>query len=485
MSPKDKPTKPLDIYVRVSRVNGRDVGGDGGSASEQVKACRAKLAGDGYAEGQVFTDLDESGAKKSRAGFDEMLARIESGESGGVIVWNLSRFTRAADLLERVQWIESHGAAFVSVSEKLDTGSASGMLLIRVLDAINAMKVDEAREQFGRDIDRALDAGIYIGAAPTGYRKNGDRKLAKIEADCEQIAAAYKARAAGGSWATVARELDGVKGKRWTGQDARKLILSALYKGVLGTYSTGAPVVVPELAVVPPSVWEKAQPVKRDSDGPVVARAGTASLLTGILTCGGCGRKLTASTTKRNGKPYTYYQCKNGAGACDGRASIAATQIEPFLSDYLRVVVEAEAEAGHWGSGDDVDPEKLTALEVERDGAAAYLDELNEAVAAGERVPPSSLAAAQVALDSAQEAVDTAAGSQFVAVPPEVVLAQFEAGTVEEKRMELARVFSRVVVHRGAKVSKPVATFDADLKLVGVTGGAEGVEIEFATVRLG
>jgi hypothetical protein len=35
--------KPIDIYIRVSQVNGRDVTGKDGSADVQERECRRKL----------------------------------------------------------------------------------------------------------------------------------------------------------------------------------------------------------------------------------------------------------------------------------------------------------------------------------------------------------------------------------------------------------------------------------------------------------
>src|SRR5262245_14682755 len=106
MSPKTKSTKPIDVYVRVSRVMGRDVESDGGTAAEQERRCKAQLEADGLELGDVFVDLDESGKLESRPAFDEMMRRIEDGSSGGVIVYNLRRFGRRRSVVEDVLWIE-------------------------------------------------------------------------------------------------------------------------------------------------------------------------------------------------------------------------------------------------------------------------------------------------------------------------------------------------------------------------------------------
>src|SRR6266571_6551041 len=94
MSPQRKPTKPVDIYVRVSQVRGRE-GESFQSPKQQEERCRAQLKADGLKAGEVFIDLDQSGAKASRPAFDKAMARIESGRSSGIIVYDLSRFGRS------------------------------------------------------------------------------------------------------------------------------------------------------------------------------------------------------------------------------------------------------------------------------------------------------------------------------------------------------------------------------------------------------
>src|SRR5712692_8857931 len=92
VSPK-KITRPLDLYVRVSRVGGRE--GDSFISPEvQEEKCQALAKARGLKVGQVFTDLDRSGGKMDRPQFKEALARIESGESGGIIVARIDRFAR-------------------------------------------------------------------------------------------------------------------------------------------------------------------------------------------------------------------------------------------------------------------------------------------------------------------------------------------------------------------------------------------------------
>ncbi len=71
-------------------------------------------------------------------------------------------------------------------------------------------------------------------------------------------------------------------------------------------------------------------------------RQKTPALLTGILSCGHCGKTMGSSHTKRHGKRYRHYVCnnaeRNGYDACPVKA-VAAGQIEAAVKDRIRVIL--------------------------------------------------------------------------------------------------------------------------------------------------
>jgi site-specific DNA recombinase len=83
---------PIDIYARVSRLRDKNQT----STPAQVAACRAVLGERGLAVGEVRVDPGKSAwdPKVHRDGWEAMMSRLESGEAGGVIVYDLERFAR-------------------------------------------------------------------------------------------------------------------------------------------------------------------------------------------------------------------------------------------------------------------------------------------------------------------------------------------------------------------------------------------------------
>jgi site-specific DNA recombinase len=501
MSPTSKPTRPIDVYCRVSRTNGREVAADGGSAAEQKRRCIATLQRKGYSVGETFTDLDESGSKTSRPNFDKALARIASGESGGMIVLNLARFGRNRQVPLDIERIEKLGGTLLSVDDNLDTSTPMGVFAVAILAAVNALYLDSLTVQWSRSQDLALLAGKYMGPAPCGYEKLPDGKLAKInQGSWEKIAAAYHCRANGGSWSAVARELEGVTTRvvehagterehvrtnsgRWTSGAAANLLKTKLYRGCLGIRSDGSEVFRPELVTVEPSVWHaanapKAAPGKRHNPG--------GALLAGLLRCAGCGRAMTKSTTKRGEKLYAYYQCKSGAQFCDARAKVKAASIESYVVESALAHLCTLAAAGVFETGHDADVERVAALEVavvdakaKRRAAALALDPNDPADA-------EALAELTAAVRVAAEALADETGASRETIGPEALRESFETGTVQNQRAALKLALTGVTVQRGALVPGPVDYADILARFVAGeyddtpdTEPLEDIEIEY------
>ena len=86
--------QPVDIYARVSRLK-RDEKREP-STTGQVAVCRVRLVDLNLPEGKVLVDLDRSAWRPDvkREAWDELMDRLESGISGGAIMFHLERFTR-------------------------------------------------------------------------------------------------------------------------------------------------------------------------------------------------------------------------------------------------------------------------------------------------------------------------------------------------------------------------------------------------------
>lgn len=114
-----------------------------------------------------------SAASSKRPQLENALGLLRDGDR--FVVWKMDRLARSlTDLLRRVDFINARGAQFVSLTEKIDTSSASGRLLFHVLGALAEFERDLIRERTIAGLKIARAKGKQIGAEPKlspGQRK--------------------------------------------------------------------------------------------------------------------------------------------------------------------------------------------------------------------------------------------------------------------------------------------------------------------------
>jgi DNA invertase Pin-like site-specific DNA recombinase len=123
----------------------------------------------------VFEDKI-SGAKSDRPGLADALGYVRDGDV--LMVWKLDRLGRSmSHLIKTVNDLEARGVGFKSLTEQIDTTTASGRLIFHVFASLG---------QFERDLNRErTQAGLK--AAEARGRKGGrkrvltDEKLAKAK----------------------------------------------------------------------------------------------------------------------------------------------------------------------------------------------------------------------------------------------------------------------------------------------------------------
>src|SRR5688572_10776098 len=139
-----KPRRPVDVYVRVSRVGKR--GETLISPDDQERRARALAAEKGLRIGIVLTDLDESGGKLDRPGLTGALERVESRESGGVIVAWLDRLSRDSEHAHGfLRRIEAAGGVLYAPDAPADATSPEGELQLGIVFAFAQYTRSRAR----------------------------------------------------------------------------------------------------------------------------------------------------------------------------------------------------------------------------------------------------------------------------------------------------------------------------------------------------
>lgn len=103
-----------------------------------------------------------SGKDTDRPEFQNMMQWIRDGDT--LFIHDLSRLARSTkDLLEILEVLERKGVALISNKESIDTGTATGKLIVTVIAAINEFERANLLERQREGIEIAKRQGKYRG----------------------------------------------------------------------------------------------------------------------------------------------------------------------------------------------------------------------------------------------------------------------------------------------------------------------------------
>jgi len=165
---------------------------NGVSLAAQEAKIRAWADVNGYDEVQIYSDPGISGTKmQTRKGLQEALAAIKSGDA--LVAYSLSRLSRSTkDMLGIADLLAKRGADLVSVTEKIDTSSAAGKMLTRMLMILAEFESDQVAERTCCALQHMKQNRQRVGAIPYGFRLCSDGKT--LEENPAEQATINKAR---------------------------------------------------------------------------------------------------------------------------------------------------------------------------------------------------------------------------------------------------------------------------------------------------
>lgn len=129
-----------------------------------------------------------SGATQARPQLARMLDQLRTGDT--VVVTKLDRLARSMrDLLDIVAKIEAAGASLRILAMNLDTGTATGKLMLNVLGSVAEFERAMMLERQRSGIAAAKAEGKYKGRVPTAMRK-ADEAVALLQSGMKPAAVA-------------------------------------------------------------------------------------------------------------------------------------------------------------------------------------------------------------------------------------------------------------------------------------------------------
>jgi site-specific DNA recombinase len=474
------PVKRLDALIRVSQQNGRE-GDSFRSPGQQREACQRWADANGAKIIAWHEGIGRSGKTMQRVDVDSALERIRSGETDGVIVAWLDRFSRAPtrEALAVYDDITEAGGRVVAVDMAgIDPSDATGEMALTMHLAVNRMVWRKTAERYDQTRREAIADGKAIGGAPFGYRFKDptskghgpgvvDSRLVVDEDRAPIVHELFERKAGGATWLELARWLDQAAPKpnqgRWARSTVSSMVACPTY---LGQVHHGEHVRTDaHEPIVSAALWRRAQnkPGRRTPRGNY--------LLSGLARCSGCGRRLRGSTQGRkphNGRkapPPRVYLC--ATRECEARSTIVVDRLDEEVVRQLF----AHLDDFHVRAVDDSELEDARKAVAERESEV-------ETLAAVVPSHPTAVAAHQGRLEVAERALVDAEDrlhdltASLTAEGPDVreLREDWPSLTLAERREILRAGVDAVLVRRApSPTAKPPA---ADRTLVLFRGSA-------------
>jgi site-specific DNA recombinase len=193
----------FDGYVRVSSTKGRN-GERFISPDVQRDTVERLAAAKGVTLGEIVEDLDVSGGKRvADRELGRLVERIENGESDGLIVWKVSRFSRSLlDAVTTATRIKESGGRLIA--EDFDSAQPMGKAMLGLMAGLAEEELDARRQGWSEARRRALERGVPNGRVPLGYRKRPDGRPEIGKRQAAKVREAFKLRAQGEAFSLIA-----------------------------------------------------------------------------------------------------------------------------------------------------------------------------------------------------------------------------------------------------------------------------------------
>jgi site-specific DNA recombinase len=192
-------------YIRVST---EDQAREGVSLDNQESKIKSYAALNDLKLTEVIRDEGVSGKSLDRKGMTKLLDLVDSGRVNAVIVYKLDRLSRKTiDTLNLIEMFEGKGVAFHSISEKVDTKSATGRFFLTIISAFAQMERDLMAERTKDALSHKKEKGEWCGRIPYGF-KIEDNRLVEDPEQIKVIQKAKRMKRAGKSIRDIADGLD-------------------------------------------------------------------------------------------------------------------------------------------------------------------------------------------------------------------------------------------------------------------------------------
>ena len=321
------------IYIRVSTSHQIDKDSLKVQKRELIAYCDLILHINSY---EIFEDPGYSAKSTDRPAYQEMMARLRTGEFSHLVCWKIDRISRnLLDFSNMYAELKNLGVTFVSKNEQFDTSTAIGEAMLKIILVFAELERNMTSERVTATmVSRAANGQWNGGRVPYGYvRKDGEFFVANGEKDVVQHI--FRAYRSGDSLLAITRRLNEKRittrgGKEWTPTTVHKILTNHFYTGDYVYNKTDEkngrknpedkwvviknhhPQIITEEDFK--SAQNRLSYNQRTPRKPGDTYAGKhLHIFAGLLRCGVCGANMTATSDRmrKDGTRPSMYGCRN------------------------------------------------------------------------------------------------------------------------------------------------------------------------------
>ena len=228
--------KRAAIYVRVSTQYQVDRASLPVQRSELVNYAKYALDIPDFV---IFEDAGYSAKNTDRPDYQQMMARIRTGEFSHLLVWKIDRISRnLLDFAAMYSELKQLGVVFVSKNEQFDTSSAMGEAMLKIILVFAELERNMTAERVSAVFLSRANNGIWNGGkVPFGYAYDKQTKTFSIlEDEAKTVRLIYALYESSKSLVTVSKALNerGIKtrnGSEWSPTTVHTMLSNPFYSG--------------------------------------------------------------------------------------------------------------------------------------------------------------------------------------------------------------------------------------------------------------
>ena len=339
-----KSSKECVIYTRVSSQQQAD----NLSLATQLKACTLYAEKMAYNVAATFGGTYESAETDERKQFTAMISFVKKyrGKISYILVYSLERFSRNDNSIWLTNELRKLGIEIVSVTQPIDTSSASGQMQQKMLFLFGEFDNQLRRQKCMAGIKEMLLRGDWPTKPPLGYdivKVHGKRKIVgNIKG--KLIRKAFEWKAYDNLSIESIRKKLADKGLKIGKQHMSNILRNPFYCGMMvHNMLEGRVVEGNHERLISQEVFLKVNgALKENSQGYKVNEENAEIPLKRFLICGHCGKPLRGYIVKK--KNLHYYKCCTKA--CNNNKSAKALNslfervLDRFKIDRAKDVIE-------------------------------------------------------------------------------------------------------------------------------------------------